>query len=284
MASNELEKNDQSDEELSPELTRKQLIHLGFRSLMLQASFNYERMQGGGWLYSILPGLQHAHRNKKDLSNSMQDNMAFFNTHPFLVTFIMGIVLAMEQNKEDRAAIRGIRVAMMGPLGGVGDALFYLTLLPLTGGIAASMAIEGNIFGPIMFIIVFNVIHFGTRFSLMFYGYRAGVNAIAKIKEGTQRISRGATIVGITVVGGLIATFVTIDVDYFLDFGETEMDIQEDVLDSIMPGLLPLVYTLAMYFLLKKKQSPLILIGITVLFGLLGAYLGILEGGIDDDA
>src|SRR5699024_11648038 len=86
----------------------------------------------------------------------------------------------------------------MGPLGGIGDALFYLTLLPITASIGASLAIEGNIFGPIIFIVLFNIIHFGSRFGLMKFGYEAGVSAIAKLKEGTKQISRAASIVGLT--------------------------------------------------------------------------------------
>src|SRR5699024_4207430 len=180
-------------------LSKRQLNYLVYRSLFLQASFNYERMQAGGWLFSILPGLRHIHKNKQDLSKAMKDHLEFFNTHPFLVTFIMGIILAMEQSKEDREVIRGIKIATMGPLGGIGDALFYLTLLPITASIGASLAIEGNILGPIIFIVVFNIIHFGTRFGLMKFGYEAGVSAIAKLKESTQQISRAASIVGLTV-------------------------------------------------------------------------------------
>lgn len=257
-------------------LSSKQLRTLTFRSLLLQASFNYERMQAAGWLYSILPGLRHSHKNKKDLSKSMKDHMEFFNTHPFLVTFIMGIILAMEQNKEDREAIRGIKIATMGPLGGIGDALFYLTLLPITASIGASLAIEGNIFGPIIFLVMFNIIHFGARFGLMKYGYEAGVNAISKLKEGTEKISRAASIVGLTVVGGLIATYVAFNIDYVWTSGEAELDIQTEVLDKIMPGLLPIAFTLMVYWFLKKGRSPLLMIGLAVLVGLIGSFLGVM--------
>ncbi|MFD1449036.1 PTS system mannose/fructose/sorbose family transporter subunit IID [Oceanobacillus profundus] len=257
-------------------LSGKQLRHLVWRSLLLQASFNYERMQAAGWLYSILPGLRHIHKNKKDLSTSMKEHMEFFNTHPFLVTFIMGVILAMEQNKEDRNTIRGIKIAMMGPLGGIGDALFYLTLLPITAGIGASLAIEGNIFGPIVFLVLFNIIHFGVRFGLMGYGYRMGVKAVAKLKEGTKLISRAASIVGLTVVGGLIATYVAFNISYVWHSGDAELAIQSDVLDQIMPGLLPLSYTLLIYWMLKKGRSPITMIVITVIVGLVGSFFNIL--------
>lgn len=258
-------------------LTGKQLNRLAFRSMFLQASFNYERMQAGGWLFAILPGLRQMHKNKNDLGKSMKDHLEFFNTHPFDVTFIMGVILAMEQGKEDREAIRGIKVATMGPLGGIGDGLFYLTALPITAGIGASLASDGNIFGPIVFLLLFNAVHFGSRFGLMHYGYRMGVKAISKLKEGTQLVSRAASIVGLAVVGGLIATFVDFKIDYTWTHGEAELDIQEGVLDELMPALLPLGYTLLMYWLLKKGFSPIWLILVTVIVGLIGSGLGIMS-------
>lgn len=265
-----------ADKSEAPGLSSKQLRHLSWRSLLLQASFNYERMQAAGWLYAILPGLRHVHKDKKDLSKSMQDHMGFFNTHPFLVTFIMGVILAMEQKKEDREAIRGIKVAMMGPLGGIGDAMFFLTLLPITAGIGASLAIEGNIMGPIVFLLMFNIVHFGVRFGLMSYGYKMGVKAIVILKESTRFVSRAASIVGLTVVGGLVATYVTFNIEYVWVSGEAELSIQADVLDQIMPALIPLAYTFLMYWLLKKGRSPLVLIGVTVIVGLVGSFFNIL--------
>ena len=111
----------------APQLDQKTLNKMAWRSCFLQASFNYERMQAAGWLYSIIPGLEKIHTNKNDLAASMSHNLEFFNTHPFLVTFVMGIVLSLEQNKVDIPTIRAVRVAAMGPLGGIGDALFWLT-------------------------------------------------------------------------------------------------------------------------------------------------------------
>jgi len=257
-------------------LENKDLNKMVWRSLLLQGSFNYERMQGGGWTYSLIPGLRKIHTNEKDLSSSLLDHMQFFNTHPFLITFIQGVILALEEAKEDRETIRGIKVALMGPLGGIGDALFWLTLLPITGGIAASLSSQGNIAGPILFLIVFNAVHFGLRFALMHYGYGTGTRAIASLKEGTKKISRAASIVGLMVVGALIASYVNFNLDWVIQAGEIPVNIQEEVLDSIMPRLLPLLYTIFCYWLLKKGRSPLVLIGVTILIGLVGSLLGIM--------
>lgn len=257
-------------------LEKKDLNKMVWRSLLLQGSFNYERMQGGGWTYGLIPGLKKIHKNEQDLSSSLLDHLQFFNTHPFLITFVQGVILALEEAKEDRETIRGIKVALMGPLGGIGDALFWLTLLPITGGIAASLSSQGNIAGPIMFLIVFNIVHFGLRFALMHYGYGTGTRAIASLKEGTKKISRAASIVGLMVVGALIASYVNFSLDWVIQAGEIPVNIQEEVLDSIMPRLLPLLYTIFCYWLLKKGRSPLVLIGVTILIGLVGSLLGIM--------
>ncbi|MEH7376341.1 PTS system mannose/fructose/sorbose family transporter subunit IID [Neobacillus drentensis] len=251
-------------------LSKKDLNKMVWRSLLLQASFNYERMQAAGWLYSILPGLKKIHKNKHDLSESMKSHMEFFNTHPFLVNIIMGIVLALEEKKQNRNTIRAIRVAMMGPLGGIGDALFWLTLLPICVGIGASLGKDGNPMGAVIFLLIFNVVHFGLRFGLMHYGYNAGTNAISSLKENTKKVAHAASIVGLTVVGALIASFVKLQTNLVIHAGQAKIALQKDLLDKVMPNLLPLAYTLLMYYLLKKGFSPVKLIIITVIFGIIG--------------
>jgi PTS system N-acetylgalactosamine-specific IID component len=99
--------------------------------MLLQASFNYERMQASGWLYGLLPALKKIHTNKRDLARAMKGHMGFFNTHPFLVTFVIGIILAMERSKQDVNSIQSTKIAVGAPLGGIGDAMFWLTLLPI---------------------------------------------------------------------------------------------------------------------------------------------------------
>lgn len=190
----------------APDLDQKTLNKMAWRSCFLQASFNYERMQAAGWLYSILPGLEKIHTDKDDLATSMTHNMEFFNIHPFLVTFAMGICLSLEQNKADIPTIRAVRVSLMGPLGGIGDALFWMTLVPILAGITSQMAIAGNIAGPTVFLLIFNIIQFAIRFGLMNWSYKMGTQAIDALMDNMKAFTRAASILGVFVVGCLTVT------------------------------------------------------------------------------
>lgn len=256
-------------------LDNKTLNQMAWRSMFLQASFNYERMQAGGWLYSILPGLKKIHKNKEDLSTSMKHNLEFFNCHPFLITFVMGIILSLEQKKSDVQTIRALRVAAMGPLGGIGDAIFWFTLLPISAGIGANLSLQGSILGPIIFFILFNVVHLGLRFGLMHWSYKVGVEGIAKLTKNAKEFTRAATVLGMIVVGALIASYVSVTLvtPEYLSMSGT-IDLQK-ILDSIMPCLLPLAVTFGMYGLVKKNVSPLINILVLVVIGIAGAFIGI---------
>lgn len=256
-------------------LDNKTLNKMAWRSMFLQGSFNYERMQAGGWLYSILPGLKKIHKNKQDLSTSMKHNLEFFNCHPFLITFVMGIILSLEQKKSDVQTIRALRVAAMGPLGGIGDAIFWFTLLPISAGIGANLSLQGSILGPIIFFVLFNVVHLGLRFGLMHWSYKVGVDGISKLTKNAKEFTRAATVLGMIVVGALIASYVsvTLATPEYLSMSGT-IDIQS-ILDSIMPCLLPLVLTFFMYGLVKKNVSPMVNILILVVIGIVGGFLGI---------
>lgn len=331
------------DQAPSGNLDKGTLNKMVWRSLFLQASFNYERMQAAGWLYGILPGLEKIHKDKDDLSASMAHNLEFFNTHPFLVNFVMGIVLSLEQNKADIPTIRAVRVAAMGPLGGIGDALFWFTLVPITAGITSNMALTGNIAAPFVFLLVFNMAQFAIRYFLMHWSYRLGTDAIGVLTANAKEFTRAASILGIFVVGALTslygatsvnvaipngttfeATPITqvVDADtleqyesqlYQVDennnlimddatgepafqegasvrelasgdfqityneFDEVPVTINiQEILDGVLPKLIPLALTLFLYYMFTKRNwTPIKGIGFLLILGLLGSGLGI---------
>lgn len=211
------------DQNPAPQLDKKTLNKMVWRSLFLQASFNYERMQAAGWLYGILPGLEKIHTNKDDLAASMSHNLEFFNTHPFLVTFVMGIVLSLEQNKSDIPTIRAVRVAAMGPLGGIGDALFWFTLVPIVAGITSNMALQKNIAAPFIFLLVFNVAQFLIRYWLMHWSYKMGTQAISILTANAKEFTRAASILGVFVVGALTCIYGATTIKTEINNGKTNV-------------------------------------------------------------
>lgn len=270
------------DQSKKPVITNKDITKMAWRSLFLQASFNYERMQANGWLYSILPSLRKIHKNENDLKKSMKMHLEFFNTHPFLVTFISGLVLAMEESKERISTIRAIKVSTMGPGGGIGDAVFWLTLLSICGGVGASFSLNGSWLGPIFFLVAFNLVHFSLRFGLAKYGYKMGVSAIANLKEQTKKLSHAASIVGLTVIGAMTASYVRLDSGLQLTRHVKGVEepyvytLQGSLIDPIMPALLPLLWTLMILWRIKKGDSPMRLVLATVIFGLLCTLIPVL--------
>ena len=259
----------------APQLDKKTLNKMVWLSCFLQASFNYERMQACGWLWGMLPGLQKIHTNKEALKASMAHNLDFLNTHPFLVTFVMGIVLSLEQNKADTATIRSVRISAAGPLGGIGDALFWLTLVPITAGLTANMAMEGQIIGAVLFLIIFNAVQFAVRFGLMYWSYGLGTKAVTLLTSSAKEFTRAASILGIFVVGGLIANYGGTSLRIVV--GDPAINIQ-GLLDGVLPKLIPLLITLGIYVLIKKGWTPVKCIILILVVGILGCAFGIWTG------
>ena len=259
----------------APQLDKKTLNKMVWLSCFLQASFNYERMQACGWLWGMLPGLQKIHTNKEDLKASMALNLDFLNTLPFLVTFVKVIVLSLEQNKADTATIRSVRISAAGPLGGIGDALFWLTLVPITAGLTANMAMEGQIIGAVLFLIIFNAVQFAVRFGLMYWSYGLGTKAVTLLTSSAKEFTRAASILGIFVVGGLIANYGGTSLRIVV--GDPAINIQ-GLLDGVLPKLIPLLITLGIYVLIKKGWTPVKCIILILVVGILGCAFGIWTG------
>ncbi len=264
-----------SYQDLTPaaKLDNATLNKMVWLSCFLQASFNYERMQACGWLWGMLPGLTKIHTNKEDLKASMSHNLDFINTHPFLVTFVMGIVLSLESNKADIATIRSVRISAAGPLGGIGDAIFWLTLVPITAGITANIAMTGSIAGAFLFLAIFNGVQFAVRYILMHWSYNLGTKAVTMLTANAKEFTHAASILGIFVVGALIANYGGTEVRFYI--GTTAV---QPLLDGILPKMIPLFITLGLFFLIKKGWTPVKCIALILVCGIVGCAFGIWAG------
>lgn len=274
MESNNVKSKSNSERKLD----EKDIKKLAIRSALLQSAFNYERMQGIGWTHSMIPALEKIYKDDEEgLSNALKDNSGFINTTPTVSAFLMGLIISLEEKKEDRNLINSLKVALFGPLAGIGDALLWFTLLPIVAGICSSFAQQGSIIGPVIFFIVYIGV-FLSRIYLALVGYNVGSKAIERLKNVSKYVTKAATILGITVIGGLIASYVNMEVLTQIPINADHViSIQNDFLDKIIPKLLPLSYTFLMYYLLKfKKINPVVLIVCTFVLAIVCSYFKIL--------
>ena len=183
-------------------------------------------------------------------------NMEFINTEPHMATVLQSIVISMEEQHQDRDLIKGVRNGLFGPLAGLGDSIFWFTVLPITAAISCSLASSGSILGPIIFILVYLAVGF-SRIPFAHLGYNIGSKALTSIGENTKYLTKAAAILGTTVVGALIPSYVTVAFSDALVFGVDGSSTVQSVFNHILPSLLPLAVVFLIYALFKKKHGIL---------------------------
>ena len=260
-------------------LSKKERLSVALRSTFLQGSWNYERMQNGGWAFSIIPAIKKLYKTEEERSAALKRHLEFFNTHPYVASPVIGVTLALEEERAngaevDDAAIQGVKVGMMGPLAGVGDPVFWFTVRPILGALGASLAMTGNIMGPILFFVLWNVIRWGFMWYTQEFGYKAGAKITEDLSGGLlQKVTKGASILGMFILGSLVQRWVSISFQpvvskvslsdgAYIDWGKlpegakgiqqafeqyasglsltpTKITTLQNNLDSLIPGLVP---------------------------------------------
>ena len=187
-----------------------------WRHQFLQGSWNYERMQNGGWCYAMIPAIKALYKDKDEQAAALKRHLEFYNTQPFVSAPIIGVTLALEEERangieiEDQA-IQGVKVGMMGPLAGVGDPVFWFTIRPILGALGASMAMGGSIVGPLLFFIAWNLIRMAFLWYTQEFGYSVGTTIAKDLSGGLLgKITEGASILGMFIIGALVQRWVSI--------------------------------------------------------------------------
>lgn len=262
----------------SKKLTTRDINRLGLRSaFLLQALLNFERLQAPGFTASLVPIFNKLYANDKvEVSKAMVANLDFFNTEPHMGAFLLGLVASLEEAGEDREIIRNIKNSLFGPLAGIGDALFWFTILPITAGICCTMAQQGSIAGVIIYAVIWILLGL-SRILFTQFGYRMGVNSVALIRKNSKAISKASGILGVMVVGGLIPSYVFINIATTIPIGieGADVSIQTAFIDTIMPNLLPIAFVFGIYWLMRKQKVMTIIIGV-ILVSIACSYFGIL--------
>ncbi|RCW17492.1 PTS mannose family transporter subunit IID [Streptococcus gallolyticus] len=298
------------------QLSKSDRQKVWWRSTFLQGSWNYERMQNLGWAYALIPAIKKLYTSKEERAAALERHLEFFNTHPYVAAPIIGVTLALEEERAngaeiDDTAIQGVKIGMMGPLAGVGDPVFWFTVRPILGALGASLAMAGNIVGPLLFFFGWNIIRMAFLWYTQELGYKAGSEITKDLSGGIiQKITKGASILGMFILAVLVERWVSItftvklpstqlsegayiefpkgnvtgtelqgilgDVANGLSLTSTQTNTLQSQLDSLIPGLMGLLLTFFCMWLLKKKVSPItIIIGLFIV-GIIARFFGIM--------
>lgn len=237
-------------------LTKEDFKQINRRSLFtFQLGWNYERMQGSGYLYTILPQLRKLYGdNSPELKEMMKTHTQFFNTSNFFNTIVTGIDLAIEEKEgiDGKDTVSGLKAGLMGPFAAIGDSIFAALIPTIFGALAANMAINGNPTGIFIWIIA-QIAVMIFRWKQLEFAYREGISLVTTMQHRLTALTDAATLLGVFMVGALVATMINIKLSWAPSIGDVTLNMQNN-LDMILPRLLPAGIVTAIYWMLGKKN------------------------------
>lgn len=261
-----------------------------FRSWLIwenlpQTCYNYERMMGQAVAHVFVPISKRLYNDDPEKKKAMMKReIEFFNVHIEFGAVIIGMIIAMEEQKAKGKPIPGefitsLKTSLMGPLSGIGDTIFQGVLIPILLAICIDLTLKGTVMGAIIYAVAIIAIAWGMSYGTFMFGYRAGADAVMDFLEKgiLNKVLQGAEIMGCMVMGGLISSYVKIHVALEIVSSTQTFSIQEQFLDAVIPNILPFAFTLLIYWLMKRGWTSLKVIGLIVAVGILGGLFGILS-------
>lgn len=261
-----------------PVLTKKDCVKGACRwSLMAVTTFNYDTQLAPAVVFGIGPLLRKIYKDDDEYVEALNNHFRYFNTHPWIANLVFGATLALEDKEgiSSADAVQNIKVSLMGPLAGIGDTLIWTLLPTILGSIAGYMALEGNPVGTILWLLT-NVAFIVLRTQLMWIGYKEGTKLITKFGSRIAQVTDAASVLGLTVVGALAATVVTVSTPLNFQMGEVNMAASE-LLDKILPSMLSVLTVWALYKLIGRRGMKVTrIILLVILFSMVCSAFGIL--------
>mgnify|MGYP000997830714 CR=1 FL=1 len=260
-------------------MTEKELRDISYRwSWHRSLAWNYEKMMSLGYLSTLVPFLERNYKDDEEgRMQAYHTHSVFFNSCPNLSNLILGIDVAIEDKlgKEGLPTVAAIKNSLMGPFAGIGDAL-VVTTNTIFGSIAVSMALEGSYLGLGIWIVWNFTLMFYIRPLLLKIGYKQGVELVTTLKDKLRNLTNSASMLGLMVVGGMIASIIGVRFGSVDLFGSV-IDLQAKVFDPIMPKMGAAMITALCYYLLGKKGMTVVrLLWIVMLLTLILSFFGIL--------
>lgn len=241
-------------------------------------TFSYQYQQAGSVVFALGPALRKVYDDDAEYVEALNNHFNYFNAHPWMANLVLGAALGIEDEGgiEAKEAVQGFKVALMGPMAGIGDSLIWVLYPTIMGSIAGTLALQDNISMALVWIAL-NVAFMFARIWMMEVGYTSGTKLVSMLGDKVSMLTETLSVLGLIVAGALIPSVVKISTPLAFTAGESTTQIQA-ILDQIFPFLLPVVATFVCYRLVKSnKVSVSALILIIVVLSMACAAFGILS-------
>lgn len=263
-------------------ITKKELNRLFWRSIPVEIAYTSERMHNTYYIYALTPILKKAYANDPEgMRGALKRHVTFYNATPQIEPWIVGITAALEVENAKNGnqmgeTVNAIKTGLMGPMSVIGDSLFFTGgFRVIAASVGATMCMAGNPLGILLYFLIFNIPNYISHYFGIYYGYKIGSGFIENVVASglMKKITDVALMVGITVLGALTSSYVSLATEVSINYGETSFALQS-VFDEICPNILPLTVTLLLAWLMRKKNvsATVLMISVILIAVVLGAF------------
>jgi len=248
-----------------------EFVKIIFRSFFIQTVWNYQSYLSIGFSFALQPVAQKIFKQKSEIINFLNRHLDFFNAHPYFSSFALGAIARLEEDQltadtKDYKEIQNLKNALVGPLGAIGDQLFWANIKPAcllfgTLGVLIFNDLLIKIGVIILALILYNIPHLLVRTLGLIKGYQMGYNVYKILNLENYTVPKklfgflGACSLGI-IVGWALLDSAKSDPFHILIF---------------------LISTLSAYLFWKWKQniygSMVIALVLTIVFSIIIAHL-----------
>lgn len=226
---------------------------------------SFERYIAPALLYGLMPILRKLYKDDDQLRAAYKRQLLFFNTQlTWGGGIITGLMSSMEQERARQEydneevtmtddLMYNTKAGLMGALAGIGDAIDSGTIQYIFIAIAVPWAQSGSPLGALFPFVAFALYQFAIGLFFARQGFTLGRNATSLMESaGIKTMIDVLSILGLFMMGILAGSYIEVESSLQFSLSGREFVIQ-DILDEIVPGLLPLATVMGVYFYYNKK-------------------------------
>lgn len=247
-----------------------------------ESCLSYERLMSLGFCHAMVPVINRLYDTKEERAEALKRHLVFFNTENNWGAFIPGMICSMEEDHANGGAVSGeainaIKIGLMGPLAGIGDTITQGLVKTIALAVGVDLATGGKLAGPIVYALIYGIYLIVLGFTTFTQGYNLGQKVLTKItdKSVMKKLTNSLSILGLVIAGAMTVNNVKITTPLKIVAGSSKIVVQ-DLLNSILPGMLSLIAVVICFVLLRKNVSVFkIMIGLFVV-AMLCSFIGVL--------